>query len=195
MDQKTLKAYADRANTYSQDWLNQPEPSDMYKLLQKYFIPGGSTVDIGCGNGRDAGWLQQQGFKVQGYDSSTELLAIAKDLFPQIPFAQAFLPALTEVQGQFDNVLCETVIMHLPLGQIPEALQSLKRLLKGSGVLYLSWRVTEGADARNNDGRLYTAFEPAFILDQFPKNFILHFEDKISSSSGKRTCRMIYRNT
>ncbi|WP_413290755.1 class I SAM-dependent methyltransferase [Bdellovibrio sp. HCB337] len=193
MDQPTLKAYSDKASTYSQDWLTQPEPTDMYQLLQKYFTSGGTTVDIGCGNGHDAEWLRQQGFKVQGFDSSSELLTIATNLFPKIKFGQALLPALSEIQEQFDNILCETVIMHLPLKQIPEALQNLKRLLKSSGILYLSWRVTEVTDARHNDGRLYSAFEPSYILDQFPKNSILHFEDKTSTSSGKRVCRLIYR--
>lgn len=54
LDLQTNQAYSANASNYSQDWLNQPEPSDMYELLLKYFIPGGSTADIGCGNGRDA---------------------------------------------------------------------------------------------------------------------------------------------
>ncbi|MNT20504.1 hypothetical protein D3C86_1984590 [compost metagenome] len=81
--------------------------------------------------------------------------------------------------------------MHLPQAQILESLKNLKRILKKDGVLYLSWRVTESADVRHNDGRLYSAFEPKFILNQFSKPSILHFEDKTSESSGKRVCRLI----
>jgi 2-polyprenyl-3-methyl-5-hydroxy-6-metoxy-1,4-benzoquinol methylase len=194
MDDKTLNAYSERAPEYSQDWLAQPEPIDMYQLLNQFFIENGKTADIGCGNGRDANWLALNGFETTGYDSSQKLLDLAAPLFPKVKFKQAFLPSLPEIQDQFENVLCETVIMHLPASEISEAIQNLKRLLVKNGILFLSWRVTEGVDSRHKDGRLYSAFEPDFIIEQFPKKSILHFEDKISASSGKRICRLIFRN-
>lgn len=193
LDQKTLHAYSKKASEYSQDWLSQPEPIDMYELLQKFFLSRGETADIGCGNGRDANWLARNGYQVTSYDASNELISLASSLYPNIKFQQSFLPSLREVQKQFDNVLCETVIMHLPKEQIPEAILNLKRILKEGGVFYLSWRVTETEDLRHADGRLYSAFDPQFILNQFLKNNILHFEDKISASSGKRVCRLIVR--
>ena len=193
MDSRTQIAYSEKAQEYSQDWLSQPEPSDMYELLKKYFVAKGQTADIGCGNGRDSNWLASQGYEVTGYDSSDELVQIASNLFPNIKFKKAALPALDEISNHFDNVICETVIMHLRLEQIRNSIASLKRILKGNGVLYLSWRVTENQDTRHSDGRLYSAFDPQFILDQFEKNGILHFEDKISTSSGKRVCRLIFQ--
>jgi 2-polyprenyl-3-methyl-5-hydroxy-6-metoxy-1,4-benzoquinol methylase len=191
LDVKTLKAYSENAESYSQDWLNQPEPTDMYQLIQKYFSVGGETADIGCGNGRDSNWLVQNGFKVTGFDASNDLIKLASGIYPLVKFEQAFLPALSNVEKKFDNVLCETVIMHLSKAQITESIQSFKRILKAGGVLYLSWRVTESEDARHADGRLYSAFDSQFVVDQFSQRSILHFEDKISTSSGKRVCRLI----
>lgn len=191
MDQKTLKAYAEKAHQYHQDWLNQPEPSDMYELLQKFFIPLGQTADIGCGSGRDCIWLNKNDYPVIGFDSSKELLELATQNAPQILFQQAFFPTLKEINQTFDNILCETVIMHLPETEISQCIQSLKRILNKGGVLYLSWRVTEGQDLRHEDGRLYTAFEPSFITNQFRPTSILHLEDIKSASSGKRVYRLI----
>lgn len=193
VDPKTLNAYSEKAVEYSHDWLNQPEPTDMYELLKKFFLVGKETADIGCGNGRDTNWLALQGYKVTGYDASPELINLASGLYPGLQFEQAFLPSLREIQEQFKNVLCETVIMHLPKDQIPDAIQNLKRILKSGGVLYLSWRVTEKEDVRHADGRLYSAFDPQSIVNQFPQGGILHFEDKISASSSKRVCRLIFR--
>ena len=73
-DLKTEAAYEANAVRYSEDWLNQPPPDDMYALLMRHFIAGGRTVDVGCGNGRDAAWLARQGFDVEGYDSSPALI-------------------------------------------------------------------------------------------------------------------------
>lgn len=100
-----------------------------------------------------------------GYDSSLELIKIASSLYPQVLFRYALLPSLKEVQSQFDNVICETVIMHLPKSHIYEAIQNLIRILKNGGVLYLSWRVTENEDIRHADGRLYSAFDSDFIVN------------------------------
>ena len=97
------------------------------------------------------------------------------------------------VNSKYDNILCETVVMHLQRDQIVEAIQNIKGILNNNGILYLSWRVTEGEDFRNKDGRLYSAFEPDLILSQFPKASILYFEDATSVSSGKRVCRLVHK--
>lgn len=188
-----MKAYAEKAQEYSQDWLSQPVPNDMYEVLKKYFIAGGKTADLGCGNGRDAQWLQQNGYPTTGYDASLELIQLGASLYPKVAFQQAFLPELSEIKTQFENVLCETVIMHLPKDQLLLAIQNIRRIVKLNGVLYLSWRVTEKEDARHQDGRLYSAFDPQVVLSAFSGDQTLHFEDVTSASSGKRICRLIVR--
>jgi len=190
-DAKTLVAYAQHAASYSQDWLDQPPPSDLYALLERYLVAGGETADIGCGNGRDTAWLAAHGYPVIGYDGSDALLAEACRLNPGLEFRRAMLPELAEIEQNFDNIVCETVIMHLPAATIPLALQGLLGRLRPGGVLYLSWRVTTGSDLRHDDGRLYAAFEPALVLDALAGCSILHFDDVISASSGKRICRVI----
>ena len=194
MDKNTSNAYIENAQAYSDDWLAQPAPLDLYELLKKFFHAGRETADVGCGNGRDANWLSQNGFKVFGFDYSEELLKIASELYPHIQFSKARFPELSEIQTPFHNIVCETVIMHLALEHIPQALDSLKKILRKNGVLYLSWRVTEAQDIRHSDGRLYTAFTPELILQHFDRKNILHFEDKISASSNKRVCRLIWKN-
>lgn len=193
VDHKTARAYATNAATYSRDWLEQPAPTDMYALFDRYFLQHGETADIGCGSGRDAAWLAGHGFPVTGYDGSSELLARARARFPDIAFRLATLPGLGEISSRYDNVLCETVIMHLPAPDIPEALANLLRIMKPGGVLYLSWRVTEAQDERHGDGRLYSAFAPDLVRRHLADCAILHVEDVQSVSSGKRICRIVAR--
>lgn len=190
-DATTLDAYSKDAARYSQEWLDQPPPNDLYALLETHLVPQGKTAEIGCGNGRDAAWLNAHDYRVRGFDASAGLIAEARRLYPQIEFREATLPALAEIDEQFDNVVCETVIMHLPAESIPFAVDSLRRILRPNGVLYLSWRVTEGADKRQPDGRLYAAFEPKLVVDALIDCTIMLFEDVTSESSGKRVCRLI----
>lgn len=190
-DTATLDAYSNDAGRYSEQWLDQPPPGDLYALLETHLVPFGKTAEIGCGNGRDAAWLAAQGFEVTGFDAAEGMLAEARRLHPQIAFREASLPTLEKIDEHFDNVVCETVIMHLPAESIPLAVDNLQRILRPNGVMYLSWRVTEGEDSRQPDGRLYTAFEPQVVVDALVDCAVLLFEDVTSESSGKRICRII----
>ena len=73
-DSATLDAYSQHAARYSQEWLDQPPPNDLYALLETHLVPHGKTAEIGCGNGRDAAWLAAQGYDVTGFDAAEGLL-------------------------------------------------------------------------------------------------------------------------
>lgn len=192
-DLQTEAAYEANAVRYNEDWRNQPPPDDMYALLVRHFVPGGRTIDVGCGNGRDAAWLAQQEFDVVGYDSSSALVELARQSFPSVTFHVGHLPGLEGVTAQFDNVVCETVLMHLPANEVPQAAVRLWALVRPGGVLYVSWRVTEGDDLRHADGRLYSAFSPDVVRAALHGGVALHEEDVTSASSGKRVCRLVVR--
>ena len=166
MDQRTITAYSQAASDFAAEWRDQPPPADMYALLRQYFIPGGKTADIGCGSGRDVAWLNDAGFPAIGYDAADGLLVQARAAYPALEFRKALLPALDAVSdGTFENVLCETVIMHLPEAEIVAACRRLRDILKPGGILYLSWRVTEGISIQDAVGRLYAAFDQALVHD------------------------------
>jgi SAM-dependent methyltransferase len=190
-DSATLDAYTRDAARYSREWLDQPPPDDMYALWQDHLLPMGKTADIGCGNGRDTAWLADHGYRVTGFDASEGLLDEARRLYPHIGFRTATLPSLAEIDERFDNVVCETVLMHLAPDAITDAVDNLVRILRPSGTLYLSWRVTEGEDRRQPDGRLYSAFEPSLVKNALSACVILFVDDTTSASSGKRVCRII----
>ncbi|MBV8826287.1 MAG: class I SAM-dependent methyltransferase, partial [Hyphomicrobiales bacterium] len=158
MDRATLATYDAAAAAFAEEWEAQPAPSDLHDVVRHFFRPG-PTADVGCGSGRDAAWLAANGFPTVGYDPSEGLLAQARAAHPGVIFETASLPDLRGIADRsFDNVLCETVIMHLPRGEIAPAVGRMRAMLKPGGVLALSWRV-EAADRRDERGRLYSAFD------------------------------------
>jgi SAM-dependent methyltransferase len=162
MDPQTLGVYDAGAEKFAKDWHAQPAPTDLHALVKRFFHPGGRTADVGCGSGREVAFLAAGGYDVIGYDASDALLEQARLRYPRLSFATAVLPNLSGVpDAAFDNVLCETVVMHLRRPQILDAVRRLLAILKTNGILYLSWRVTDGADQRDDHGRLYAAFESA----------------------------------
>jgi SAM-dependent methyltransferase len=194
MDRETIVAYDAGAGTFAKDWHDQPAPADLHGLIKRFFHPGGRSADVGCGSGREVAFLVAAGYDAIGYDASDALLEQARMRYPRLSFATAVLPELAGVpSGAFDNVLCETVIMHLPREQIAPAVRRLFALLKPDGILYLSWRVTAGADLRDPAGRLYTAFDSALVRDALGGATVLLDDEPVSLSSGKTIHRMVAR--
>jgi SAM-dependent methyltransferase len=193
MDDATLGAYDRDAKDFADDWESQPPPVDLHAVVREFFVPG-PTADIGCGSGRDAGWLNSNGYPTEGFDASEGLLAEARRRHPQVRFGAAVLPGLDGiVDGSFANVLCETVIMHLEPEAVTPAVERLLAILLPGGILYLSWRVTEGADRRDEQGRLYAAFDPERVLRALKATQILLDEQVGSLSSGKLIRRIVAR--
>jgi len=194
MDTDTIGAYDKLSQSYADDWRNQPAPSDMYALLKRYFQPG-KTVDVGCGAGRDVAWLRDNGFDAIGVDGSAGLLSEARDTYPQIHFSPATLPNLSDLRaGTFQNVLCETVLMHLPVSDIKPSVGALFGLLQPGGTLYLSWRVTPDASIRDDNGRLYSSFGKEVVVSALPASATILFDEEVeSASSGKVIHRLIIR--
>jgi SAM-dependent methyltransferase len=192
MDRVTLDAYDSRAAAYAEDWHGQPPPTDLHDVVARFFLKGGTTADFGCGSGREVAWLAAQGFAARGFDASGGLLAEARRRYPQLAFDRAELPGLDGIASDsFDNVLCETVIMHLDRADIGPSVRRLFDIVKPGGRLYLSWRVTAEHDQRDAQGRLYSAFDAALVTNELATAVPLLDEEVVSASSGKTIHRIV----
>jgi trans-aconitate methyltransferase len=194
LDTQTLAAYDRDAAAYANDWHAQPPAGDLHATVSEYFRSG-ATADIGCGSGRDTAWLNANGFPATGYDASEGLLLNARERYPHIRFVPAALPELDGVgRGTFTNVLCETVLMHLPVDALAASVRKLVEILAPAGTLYVSWRVTPDRDSRDGAGRLYAAFDAGVVRDALGPATILLDEERTSASSGKMIHRIVSRN-
>jgi len=192
MDKTTLDVYESDAPAFVQRWLAEEEPVDVYALFRQFFRRG-LTADIGSGSGRDAAWLTANGFPAVGYDLSEGLLAQARTRFPHIEFKKAALPELSQVPTRyFDNVVCETVLMHLPRAEIAPAVARMLEILKPGGVIYMSFRITEDADHREKDGRLFTAYVGDHVRRTLAGQTIL-FDETVERRPGVVLQRLIAR--
>ncbi|WP_245286797.1 class I SAM-dependent methyltransferase [Bradyrhizobium sp. Tv2a-2] len=160
----------------------------------RFFIKDGKTADIGCGSGREVAWLNANGFPAEGFDASDGLLAQARSRYPQLKFAHAELPELNVIATDaFDNLLCETVIMHLDPAQIAQSVRRMLEIVKPGGIFYLSWRVTKDTDLRDGHDRLYAAFDAKLVRDELSATVSLLDEEVVSASSGKTIHRLVVR--
>ena len=196
MDRLTRTAYDKDAAAFARDWHEQPAPVDLQEIVTRFFIKGGSSADIGCGSGREVAWLNANGFPAVGFDASEGLLAEARSRYPDLNFAWAELPALRGIAADsYDNVLCETVIMHLDRTRIAPSVRRMLDIVKPGGIFYLSWRVTEDADQRDKHHRLYAAFDASLVRAELASATPLLDEEVVSASSGKKIHRIVVKKS
>ena len=60
MDKETIDTYNREAESIAR-LHSTLTPHRIYELIDQYFIKDGTTIDVGCGIGRDTHWLSQQG--------------------------------------------------------------------------------------------------------------------------------------
>jgi SAM-dependent methyltransferase len=194
MDRSTLAAYDKDAASFANEWHEQPAPVDLQDIVNRFFIKGGATADIGCGSGREVAWLNANGCPTAGFDASEGLLAEARQRYSDFKFLRAELPELSGIAANsYDNLLCETVIMHLDRALIAPSVHRMLEIVKPGGIFYLSWRVTDTADLRDGHGRLYAAFDAALVRGELKAAKTLLDEEVVSASSVKKIHRLVAR--
>lgn len=97
-----------------------PSPTHRYLLpvLEKLLVEGNfpvrRAIDVGCGNGWTANFIEQRGFEVIGIELSQEGLAFARSNYPNVQFFEGNgYDDLAAMYGQFNVVVCFEVIEHL----------------------------------------------------------------------------------
>ncbi|MDD5410000.1 MAG: class I SAM-dependent methyltransferase [Methylobacter sp.] len=169
MDQQTIEFYNSEAENVVR-LHSTLTPQRIYQLISRYFVPGGKTVDIGCGTGRDTHWLNQQGFPTFGIDGSVEMLKFAQSFYPGDVFLQDYLPDLKVLSDlRFQNILCSAVLMHLSKVDLKPACDRLLQLLDDNGCLIISFRGTNEINHREN-GKLYESILVADFVMIFNEN-------------------------
>ena len=132
-----------------------------FTRLLPYLPDGCRVLDLGCGNGRLAHFLNQErrGITYLGLDFSPHLLALAQEATAHLLHVTADFRVVNivnpgwaeEVQGQrFDAVLALAVLQHIPSFDLRlDVVRRAAALLPPGGVLALSnWQFTTVARLR-----------------------------------------------
>jgi SAM-dependent methyltransferase len=131
-------------DTMAADYVVDVEPSPYLVLYEqpgvRALLPpagGRRVLDAGCGAGRNAAWLIEQGANVTGIDASPEMLARARARVPSASFAVGDLARpLQFADDSFDLALASLVLHYLRDWTPP--LRELRRVVRAGGALTIS---------------------------------------------------------
>ena len=112
------------------------KPFDRWLLERLASLAGGAPVaDVGCGPGHVGVHIAAAGAEVTGFDLSPEMIAIARDRYPELRFEVGDLtelPALTDGTG-WGAIVAWYSLIHLASSELPPAIAILSSALRPGG--------------------------------------------------------------
>jgi len=141
---KTISTYNSTAADYAEKTdklLPRERLNEFINYMGRSF---GQVMDLGCGPGRDARYLDSKGFQVIGVDLSSELLNIAKKRVPKGLFYNLDIsgPLSTDWMEKFEGVWASASLVHVPLERLSSSIGQVRDVLVPDGIFYA--KVMEG---------------------------------------------------
>lgn len=136
------EGYADEADKLAIQYESFQFAEAHSSIIHLLPVAPSRVLDIGSGTGRDAAALTAFGHLVTAVEPTKELLEHAFRLHPsnKITWICDSLPALGQVDGQFDVVMLTAVWMHLDANQRQVGMQRLRELMRVGGLLTMTLR-------------------------------------------------------
>src|SRR5206468_1796371 len=124
------------ADKYHSVWSSLTRQFIPHLISAAQVSPGMSLLDVACGPGYVSAAVKRLGAVPTGIDFSEKMVAIAKQMFPEIPFAHGDAQDLPLRDASFDRVLTNFGLLHV---SDPErACAEACRVLKPKGQLGFS---------------------------------------------------------
>ncbi len=159
---RTIGAYNRIAHRYANLWFDDPimEPS-LCQFLDNIH-QAGPVLDVGCGPGRDVGFMQSRGYIAVGIDASTKMVAEARRRVSSARFEHMDMRKLRFPDSTFAGVWACASILHLDSNDLNIAFSEFYRILKPDGVVFVVVKHGVGAMVDDN-GRYFRLFTPPEI--------------------------------
>ncbi|WGH79223.1 class I SAM-dependent methyltransferase [Jannaschia ovalis] len=159
-DDRTRAVYDSKAADYAARF-DSEIPQDLRDFAAR--LPaGGKVLDLGSGPGGMAGWLAGQGFVVEAWDASTEMVALAAR-HPGVTARQAVFSDL-EARRVYDGIWASFSLLHAPRADLPGLIDRIARALRPGGTAYVAMKLGTG-ETRDALGRFYSYVSEAELRD------------------------------
>jgi SAM-dependent methyltransferase len=142
----TIAAYERAADRFLARWGRRYRRPPLLMTWLAHLPPNATLLDLGCGVGQDARYLQGRGYRVVGLDRTPVFLSFARQRSTTLPLIRADLRGLPFRAGCVDGVWAAASLIHLPKAQARTVLGELIRLTRPGGILGAT--LTHGVKSR-----------------------------------------------
>lgn len=153
-DAQTIAVYDAKAEEYGQLTKKLYEIAELEGFAAA--LPKGARVlDLGSGPGFYAAWLAGRGLKVEAWDASAEMVAMAAKT-PGVTARQARFDDLT-AEAAYDGIWANFSLLHAPKSEFPGLLRRIHRAGRPGMVFHIAMKLGEG-EGPDKLGRFYAYY-------------------------------------
>lgn len=138
-------------------------------------LPGKRVLDLGCGSGEHALYLQNLGCTVTAIDLSESMVQLAKE--KGVAAEVMDIENLTFPPNSFDGIWSVTSLLHIPKKHIDVVIKKLHGLLANNGILYISLKEGRGeryeTDGTTKTKRYFVYWLEEELIKKFEQDFVL----------------------
>ena len=163
---RVRESYDRVAPAYAESLFSELEHKPLDRALLDAFAEAvrgrGPVVDVGCGPGQVARYLQQRGVAVSGLDLSPAMVEVASRLTPGIPFRQGSMLSLPDPDDSWAGCAAFYAIVHLRPAELASFAHEVHRVLRPEGLLLLSFHA--GGETVHRDELFGAAVDLDFLF-------------------------------
>ena len=140
----------DYYNLNAENFIESTQNVDMHQAQDRFLRlldENASILDFGCGSVRDTKYFLDQGYQVTATDGSAELCRLAS-AFTGIEVKEMLFQELDDM-GTYDGIWACSSILHLSKIELLPVICKMCMALKGSGVIYTSFKYSDFEGVRN----------------------------------------------
>lgn len=148
----TIEYYDSHADIYFSSTVDV-DMSECCERFIKYLCTDALIIDIGAGSGRDIKYFLNRGYKVEGFDASSEMCKLASK-FTGIDVKCQKIQEWNPVYC-YDGIWANASLLHLTMEEVRDFVKRLPQYLNDGGIAYISFKsgINTGIDV---EGRYFT---------------------------------------
>ena|SRR3989338_1288865 len=137
-----------------------------------------SVLEIGCGNGRDAGEILKHTNHYLGIDISTTMIELARQSTPQGTFEVQDVESY-EFPEHIDLIFAFASLLHSDAENIANVLEKASVALHQDGIFYISLKYGEGQKTKQDEfgTRTYFFYTPETLIALAGNSYSLIWQD------------------
>jgi 2-polyprenyl-3-methyl-5-hydroxy-6-metoxy-1,4-benzoquinol methylase len=172
--QETFKTWNKLAILYQDKFMNLNLYNDTYdKFLRLVKKQNGLNVfEIGCGPGNICKYLLTKNpeLKISAIDVSSNMIELAQRNNPSAQFLEMDIREISHLKKEYDGIICGFCIPYLSQSDTINLITHCKKLLKKSGILYLSFVEGDysqsGYQVGTSGDKMYFYYHPLELLQE-----------------------------